>query len=139
MENRINSDIELREIFGRRLKRLREDRGLTLMEFSKTLFDKYGIEVTYQSLGNYEMKGYRLPSIFNLAKIAEYFEVSTEYLTGVIDVKNPQITQTTLFDRENKPHIIEVAADVLPLKDRPFSEIQDLIKQLKELGFDYHL
>ena len=139
MENKINSDKELRQIFSRRLKRLREDRGLTLTELSQNLADKYDIKITYQSLGNYEMRGYRLPSIFHLAKIAEYFEVSSEYLTGIIDVKNPQITQTTLFDNQNKPHIIEVAADILPLKDRPFSEIQDLIKQLKELGFDYHM
>ena len=139
MENKINSDIELRQIFGRRLKRLREDNGLTLMEFSNALFDKYGIEITYQSLGNYEMKGYRLPSIFNLAKIAEYFDVTTEYLTGRTDIKNATLIQTTLFDKYNKPHIIEVAVDKdIPLSERPLDEVQDLIDELRELGYDYH-
>jgi len=140
MENKINSDKELRQIFGRRLKRLREDCGLTLMELSKTLFDRYGIEITYQSLGNYEMKGYRLASLYNLSKIADFFDVSTDYLLGSTDLKNAALQKTTLFDENNKPHIIEVAVDKnIPLKNRPFSEIQDLIKQLKELGFDYHM
>ena len=136
----VNSDDELRKIFGRRLKRLREGNSLTLVELSNALFDKFGIEITYQSLGNYEASGYRLPSIWNLSKIADYFDVTVEYLTGRTDIKNATLIQTTLFDKYNKPRIVEVAVDKdIPLKDRPFSEIQDLIKQLKELGFDYHL
>ena len=140
MENKINDESELRLIFGRRLKRLREDCNLTLMELSQILFDKYSIEVTYQSLGNYESKGYRLPSIWNLTKIAEFFNVTTEYLTGRTDLKNAVLQQVNLFDKDNKAHVVEIAVDKdVPLKDRPFSEIQDLIKQLKELGFDYHM
>ena len=150
MENRIdeqlnkifgvNSDDELRKIFGRRLKRLREGRGLTLMQFSDALFKKYAIEITYQSLGNYEASGYRLPSIFNLTKIAEFFDVSSEYLIGTTDLKNAVLQQVNLFDNENNPHIVEVAIDKdIPLADRPFKEVQDIIKQLKKLGYDYHL
>jgi len=140
MENRVNSDIELREIFAKRLKRLREDKGLTLMELSQNLADRYNINVTYQSLGNYEARGLRLPSIYNLAKIAEYFDVTTEYLTGTTDIKHATLIKTTLYDKYNKAHVVEVAVDKnIPLKERPFAEIQELIKELKELGFDYHL
>ena len=135
----VNSDTELREIFGRRLKRLRENNDLTLVELSKALFNKFGIEITYQSLGNYESSGYRLPSIWNLSKIADYFEVTTEYLTGRTDIKNATLIETTLFDKYNKPHVIEVAVDKdIPLADRPLSEVQDLIDELREMGYDYH-
>jgi len=138
--NKINSDEELRSIFSRRLKRLREDHNLTLMELSQILFDKYGINVAYKSLNNYEMNGMRLPSLYNMAKIAEYFDVTTEYLTGTTDIKHATLIKTTLYDKYNKPHEIEVAVDKnIPLKDRPFSEVKELIEQLKEMGFDYHM
>ena len=138
-EKDVKIDVEMRKIFAHRLKRLRMGKKFTLEELAEVLRNKYKIGATYGSLGNYE-RSTRIPDLYILSKIAEYFDVSTDYLLGISDEKNAKIVQTTLFDKHNKPHIVEVAVDKnIPLADRPFSEIQDLIKQLKELGFDYHL
>ena len=140
METNTNTEVEMREIFSERLRRLREDRGLGLQELTDILFREYKIKIISTSLNNYENYGFRVPSLYNLTKIAEYFDVTIDYLLGRTDIKNAVIQQVNLFDNENKPHIIEVAMDKnIPLKERPFEEIMDLIKQLKELGFDFHI
>ena len=135
--NCINNDRELRKIFAHRLKELRLECNLTLVEFSAKLFEKYKIEVTFGALGNYE-RAYRIPDLFLLSKISEFFSVTTDYLLGIVDIRNAKIIQQTLFDKENKPYNIKI---VVPqnskLIDRPFAEICELIIGLKEKGFNF--
>lgn len=66
--------------FGERLKNLRKDRHLTQEQFGKVFFlDK-------SSISRYE-KNNQMPENDLLQKIADYLEVSVDYLLGRTDIK----------------------------------------------------
>ena len=71
--------MDYKESFSKRLVNLREKRGITQQE----LADK--LEITRQSLSLYE-KTERTINIELLAKIADFFNVSTDYLMGRTEV-----------------------------------------------------
>ncbi|EJP6473818.1 helix-turn-helix transcriptional regulator [Clostridium botulinum] len=68
-------------MFKERLKELREYKGLTQSQLSEKL------KIGRASVSNYEL-GARTPDIDVLVKISEYFNVTTDYLTGRSDFKN---------------------------------------------------
>ena len=69
--------------FPNRLKELRKAKGVT----HKTMVDYLGVGLrTYQ---HYEY-GDREPNFETLTKLADYFEVSTDYLLGRSDNPNRQ-------------------------------------------------
>lgn len=65
---------------GDRLKLLREKKGLSQMELARRL------NMPNHSISNYE-RGLRRPSFDALTTMADYFEVSVDYLLG----RDPQI------------------------------------------------
>ena len=66
-------------LLGKRLKELREEKGLT----QKKLAEDLGLNpVTYL---HYE-KAQREPPLAVLAEMAEYFGVSTDFLIGIKDI-----------------------------------------------------
>lgn len=65
-------------MLGKRIKKLRKEKNLTQVELSKI------IGVTTSMVGMYETDA-RKPSYEVLLKIAEYFNVSTDYLLGKED------------------------------------------------------
>ncbi|MDM8128951.1 helix-turn-helix transcriptional regulator, partial [Paraclostridium benzoelyticum] len=67
--------------FAERLKQLRESKGLKQIELAKKL------NLTSAALSQYE-KGIREPNSEMLKKIADYFNVSTDFLLGRIDKIN---------------------------------------------------
>ncbi|HEX3047211.1 MAG TPA: helix-turn-helix transcriptional regulator [Bacillota bacterium] len=67
------------EILAKRIKELREERGLTQEALSGDL----GLSGK-SAIANYE-KGFRTPEYETLLKIADYFNVSTDYLLGRTD------------------------------------------------------
>lgn len=60
---------------GERIRDLREKSGLT----QKELADK--LKIPNQNISNYE-RGFRQPDFTTLSMIADFFEVSTDYLLG---------------------------------------------------------
>lgn len=62
--------------FGKKLKRLREEQGLSIRELSEE------IGIPASTLGSYEQTGTgaRNPKKNNLKKLADYFGVTTDYL-----------------------------------------------------------
>lgn len=66
--------------FGQRLKSLRLERDLKQSELAKI------IEVSPSTIGMYE-QGRRYADLETLNKIADYFDVSVDYLIGRTDVK----------------------------------------------------
>lgn len=62
-------------VFGSRLKEIREIRGLTQTELSKK------INIPSTSISHLE-SGSRKPSFDNLRKISKFFEIPTDYLIG---------------------------------------------------------
>lgn len=69
-------------MFAERLKELREERGLTQAEFAA----RVGIGTS--TMTRYEL-GDREPTFPIARKIADYFGVTLDYLSGKTDVKEP--------------------------------------------------
>ena len=68
---------------GERIKKLREDKGKTQLDISKVL------GTTYQTVYKYE-KDIAVPPADALVKLADYFNVTTDYLLGR-DFKNEKL------------------------------------------------
>jgi len=133
----INENDEMRKKFGKRLKRLREDRELTLQELVDKLKLTFDITVTFGSLGNYE-RGYRIPKLLLLNKLADFFGVTTDYLMGNTDVKNAKVIQTSIFDKNNIKHVVKIGVDKnSDLANMSLAEIREFVLKLKDLGIDF--
>lgn len=70
-----------------RMKELREEKGISQYAFSAK------IGVAQSTVGNWE-SGSREPSIETLLKIADYFDVSLDYLLGRTDIRDGHIINT---------------------------------------------
>ncbi|HEM3485240.1 TPA: helix-turn-helix domain-containing protein [Streptococcus suis] len=70
-------------MFSERLKQLRKEAGLT----QKNIADNFN--TSPQSYAQWE-KGLRSPSKESLEKLADFFNVSTDYLLGNSDIRNPE-------------------------------------------------
>ena len=66
------------EIFAQRLKELRLNKGLSYPQLSKEL------KVSHISISRWE-RMLRVPNIIELKKIAEFFNVSADYLLGLTE------------------------------------------------------
>ena len=73
-----------------RLKKLRLEKNESLESISKIL------NVTLQTISNYE-NGKREMTPNTIIKLAEYFNVSTDYLLGKSDIRNPDELKNTKF------------------------------------------
>lgn len=80
------------KVFGERLKDLRVKRNLTQDEFG-LIFEP---PLAQSTIGTYE-RGVRQPSLENLVAIANYFNVTTDYLLGLTD----EFTTINTFKEEN--------------------------------------
>lgn len=70
---------------GERLKKLRVEKNLT----QKQIAERIGLAVS--AVSSYE-SGYRYPSYDVLMKLAEIFHVSTDYLLGITNNRNIDVT-----------------------------------------------
>lgn len=86
------------KVFGERLKELRVKRNLTQDELG-LIFDNPKSQST---VGTWE-RGSRQCSMEDLVRIAQYFNVSTDYLLGVTD----EIQTTTSYKEENPKELKE--------------------------------
>lgn len=81
---------DISSVFAQRLKSLRESRGLTLAGLSKALTEKYGIQISKESLTNYEVvdsfhskaRKNEGMSVKYLRCLADFYGVTTDYLLG---------------------------------------------------------
>lgn len=71
--------------FGEKIKDLRKEKGITQKEMAQAL------SVTVSTLSHWECD-YQEPSFKDLALLANYFDVSTDYLLGVMeDEETPRL------------------------------------------------
>lgn len=76
--------------FGEKIKDLRKEKNVTQKEMAQAL------SVTISTLSHWECD-YQEPSFKDLAALAEYFDVSTDYLLGVTeDDERPKIAPPAL-------------------------------------------
>lgn len=73
-------------IFSERLKELRMEKGLTQNEFAEQF------KIAQGTVGNWET-GNRQPDFVMLDKIANYFNVSADYLLGITEEKRPTVQE----------------------------------------------
>ncbi|CDQ41470.1 XRE family transcriptional regulator [Virgibacillus sp. CM-4] len=76
-------------MLGKRMRHLRERENLSQLQLAKKL------NIPNQSISNYE-RGFRNPDYETLNKIADFFEVTTDYLLGRSD--QPHMTEDEAFE-----------------------------------------
>jgi len=72
---------KIKIIIGEKIKKLREERNITQKELSEF------IGVSKESISQYE-RGVQTPKPQTLIKLANYFNVSIDYILGRVDIKN---------------------------------------------------
>lgn len=107
--------------FGKRVKQLREERGLSRNDLAKSL------NITYAALSKYETDD-RFPSEDILSRIADYFEVSIDNLIGRSCIQN--IGRINRSEEGLKKHI-EIAKEINELNEDDQRFILEMIQKLK--------
>lgn len=115
--------------FKDRLKELRKQHGITQVELAIAI----GLERS--SIGKYEGKGCIMPSDEVKAKIADYFNVSIDYLLGRTDI--PSIPskyqkQPIAESDELRREIVMLLDDLHDLSDQEIQMLRDFVSMLKE-------
>ncbi len=77
--------------FSERLRMLRKQRGITQAELGKIL--QYGCT----AITNYE-SGRNQPSLQDVIKLADFFDVSTDFLLGYSDIPNPYVAERQILE-----------------------------------------
>ena len=93
-------------MLSNRLKQLRIEKGITQKEMAKDL------GTTDVSIGRYE-KGEREPKTDMLNTLANYFDVTTDYLLGRTDIKNNSNSNKINANKNDNENDIEKIIDEL--------------------------
>jgi Predicted transcriptional regulators len=84
-------------VFGTRLRQLREEKKITQKELAKYL------NISDRVVGYYETNN-RFPKDENmLKKLADFFDVSIDYLIGCTDIQNPYKSTFHVIDVSKLP------------------------------------
>lgn len=115
-------------VLGKRIAALRKEKGLSQYELADRLGFSRG------KLANYE-QGTREPDYETLIKIADFFEVSTDYLLRGVDPK----VQDKIFEDEakrilNDPKTFLAARDGEVTQEILDAALEIITEQLKEGG-----
>lgn len=92
---------------GARIRSLREEKSISQLELAKIL------NIGNTTLSQYESDK-RIPSDAVKKKIADYFNVSTDYLLGRSDIRNPYIEK----DSAETDEVDELEQEFEELKDK---------------------
>lgn len=106
-------------MFTKRLKSLRKEAGLT----QKEIADHF--KTSPQSYAQWE-KGLRSPSKESLEKLAQFFNVSTDYLLGNSELKNPedQLSNVELLFRKTSKDMTPEQKEIFQKELLEFMEIR---------------
>ncbi|WP_413627829.1 helix-turn-helix transcriptional regulator [Fructilactobacillus vespulae] len=127
-------------MFPERLKALRSGRHITLAELANELNQMFltdkDHENTASQIGNWE-RGIRNPSYVEVRKLATYFNVSMDYLSGRVDSENIDLSKLFISGTE-------IYFNDQPINGKDRYEIYQLIdgylhgkKKRREDGFDH--
>ncbi|MCP3763860.1 helix-turn-helix transcriptional regulator [Domibacillus sp. A3M-37] len=119
---------------GDRLKELRTSNKLTQEELGKR------VNVTKVSVSGYE-NGNRTPDTDTLQKIADFFEVTTDYLLGRSNVKKPASPNTSDDEREMKeffsnPRLNVFFKEMADSPEEQLEELQEFWEIIKKRGLN---
>jgi len=115
-----------REKFSRRLKELRKKRGISTRNLAKAL----GLK-SHGAITQFE-KGTSLPALDTIVVLAEFFDVTVDYLIGLTDF--PYLIPDNLKLIVSKYHELEELENILNQiiinEKSQYSEAENQIKQL---------
>ncbi len=100
-----------------RLRELRKEKGLTQIELAKIL------NVSDRSVGFYET-GERDPDTETLKKLADYFDVTIDYLLGRSDIRNQKIAD---IEKQANHNI-----DASGLPDEDIKKVKEYVELLQK-------
>ena len=106
-------------IYLNRLKFLRTEKGENLEKIAKYL------DVSIQTISNYE-NGKREMTPDTIIKLADYFEVTTDYLLGKSDIRNPEEIKNIKFANAG-------GLDTEGLDNEDLEELQRQIDYIKKM------
>jgi len=111
----------MKNILGQRLRKLREEKELNQQDIANVL------GITYNAYGNYE-RGVRSPDPETIRQLADFFNVSTDYLLGRDDSKNApeKAFESALSD---SPELLEFWKELSKRDD-----LQLMFKQARKLS-----
>lgn len=111
------------QTFGKRLKQLREEKGMTGQELGKIL------NVSKVAISNWENDN-RFPDKETLIKIADFFNVSLDYLLCRTNIKNAAVFEGKINDDD-----VHIEYDI---KQYPgglsYEQVVDILEKLKQAG-----
>ncbi|WP_038299005.1 helix-turn-helix domain-containing protein [Metaclostridioides mangenotii] len=116
-------------IFGNRLKKLRNSKDMTGEELGKIF------NVTKVAVSNWE-SGRRSPSPETLKSIADYFEVSTDYLLGRIEmaddalIKKNDVKYASYKEITNDDELIDLMIRLKELDPQMQAQIKKMMNAL---------
>ena len=106
-------------MIGNRLKSLRESMGLKQEDVAKA------ISVSPSTIGMYEINK-REPNNEIIIKLAQFFNVTTDYLLGNSNIRNPEELKKVQFANSGR-------LDVNGLDDEDLLELQKQVDYIKKL------
>lgn len=115
-----NSD----NIFGRRLASLRKARNIRQIDVAQHL------NVSRQAISKYEL-GAREPDFATLLKLAEYYDVSMDYLLGLDDNQTGKLDKTTVHRFLSS---LKVAENIMARNFETTTEANDQAEKAADLS-----
>lgn len=108
-----------------KIKSLAKKQGISL----NTLEDRVGLGKNYI----YSLKNKKTPSAEHISKIADYFNVSTDYLLGRTDNPNIANSKEQFFFEGKEVNVEELASTAMRFNGKPLSDedkkaIQNIIE-----------
>lgn len=142
-------DIEKSFIMAERLKRLREEKGLSHEKLSKALFDQYGVKISSDSLINYEVadadhtKAYKNQGmrVEYLRCLSDFYGVSSDFILGITDIRSADKGVQSIIKNTGLSERSAVVLRALSMANREadpseFKQIMPVPKNLQSAG-DY--
>lgn len=123
-------------VFGQRLKELREEAGLSMLQLAKA------VGVSDAAICKWE-NGLAEPKVTYLIRLSEFFDCTIDYLTGkdndyvaqpVLVVKGADGAPITPTSRQARnPHVAAVAAPISPEERKLLQSIKKLTPERRAL------
>lgn len=112
---------------GNRLKIIRENKGISQMQVYKD------IGIHNKTLSGYE-RGVSEPDLQTLFLLATYYKVSTDYLLGITDVKNPS-TPYKIDGNKIEEDLLQVTEpEFIRYSNSSYNNLKKLINTRKDLS-----
>lgn len=111
-------------MFGKRLRELRKSKNLTMKELGGKM------SLAESTISGYEI-GNRKPDMEILQKLADFFEVSVDYLLGRTDKPTYDDNPINVSFRDGGENISEEEAEYLEQQLKQFRELRKKFQQEK--------